>query len=348
MTELRLKEPFITEHGDALNGLTLAYTTYGKLSASKDNVIWICHALTANSDPAEWWPGMVGYGKFFDPDHHFIVCVNMPGSCYGSTGPLSMIPGKNRAYFHDFPTLTNRDVVAAFDVVRQHLQINKIQLLLGGSLGGQQALEWAIMYPDVIQNLVLVATNAFHSPWGIAFNESQRMAISQDITWQLNTPEAGLEGLKVARSIALLSYRHYDAYATTQKEVDLSKTSQYKASSYQNYQGDKLVRRFNAYSYWILSCMMDSHQVARGRNSPHHALAAVKANTLVIGIDSDILFPVSEQKLLAELIPGATLATFPSDFGHDGFLIEAAKMTEIFEKELPFLINQRPISTKIA
>ncbi len=315
--------------------VTLGYTTHGRLSPLKDNVIWICHALTANADPTEWWPEMVGHGKTFDPDEYFIICVNIPGSCYGSTGPLENKPGSQHPYFHDFPQLTNRDCVKMYDRLRAHLGIEKIHCLIGASLGGQQAMEWAIYAPDVFNKLILIATNAEHSAWGRAFNATQRHAIENDITWQLSYPGAGEQGLKIAREIALISYRRYEIYAVTQSEETSEYKSEYKAASYQRYQGEKLAARFNAFSYHMLSHMMDMHNVGAGRKSKESALQSIKARTLVIGITSDVLFPVTEQEFLAAHIPQASLEIIDSIYGHDGFLTEAEKLNHVITRFLP-------------
>ena len=199
-------------------------------------------------------------------------------------------------------------------------------------MGGQHVLEWAIQEPDVFENIIAISTNAQHSPWGIAFNESQRMAIANDATWKESTPEAGLEGMKTARSIALLSYRHYFTYQRTQEEDTCEKTDSYLAASYQQYQGEKLKKRFNAYSYWALSKAMDSHNVGRGRGGIENALSKIKANAHFIGIRSDILFPIEEQVYLASHVNDASLDIIDSLYGHDGFLIEWEAMTSSIEK----------------
>lgn len=238
-------------------------------------------------------------------------------------------------------------MVNAHILLKKELGISKIHSCIGGSLGGQQAMEWAIMDPDTIGNLIILATNAFHSPWGIAFNESQRMAIQADKTWQDCREDAGQEGLKAARSIALLSYRNYNTYCSTQKETDENKLDDYKASSYQNYQGIKLINRFNCHSYVYLSKAMDSHHVGRGRGGAEVALKAIKSNTLVIGIKTDILFPVCEQIFLAENIVGAEYQEIDSLYGHDGFLIETEKLHISFrifikERRLPDCSDHLP------
>lgn len=206
--------------------------------------------------------------------------------------------------------------------------------MIGGSLGGQQAVEWAITEPDFVKNLVLIASNARHSPWGIAFNESQRLAISADRTFYAGTPDGGKKGLKAARSIALLSYRSYKAYNISQQEEQDNLTDNYRASSYQNYQGEKLVNRFNAYSYWYLTKSMDSHNVGRNRKGIEKALSLIKARTLVIGIKSDVLFPIEEQQYLSRHIPQSVFAEFESFYGHDGFLIETEALTNIIKSFL--------------
>lgn len=323
------KKPVLLENGKKLRGLEISYRTYGKLNAEKDNVIWVCHALTANADVFDWWKGLFGTNSLFNPKDHFIICANILGSHYGTTSPLSENPATGQPYYLSFPEFTVRDLANAHKLLADHLEIDEISLLIGGSLGGQQCLEWSILDPERIKKLVLIATNAQHSPWGIAFNESQRLAISTDRTFYSNNPNGGKKGLKVARSIALLSYRSYATYAATQIEVNSTKSKDFKAASYQNYQGEKLIKRFNAYSYWYLSKAMDSHNVGRNRASVSEALKSVKAKTLVIGIKSDVLFPIEEQEFLAEQIPGAQLSILDSFYGHDGFLIETEILTKV-------------------
>ena len=321
---------FKLELGGYLPEFELAFTTYGTLNADGSNVIWVCHAFTGNADPADWWNGLVGEGRMFNPDEHFIVCANILGSHYGSTNPLTINVLTNESYFHDFPIITIRDVVRAMDLLRIDLGISKINTLLGGSLGGQQAVEWAIMQPDLVENLLLFSTNAIHSPWGIALNESQRMAIAADPTWLNRDKKAGMDGMKVARSIALLSYRNYETYNRTQARDD-GQTDYFRANTYQNYQGEKLGKRFNAFSYWYLSKMFDTHDVGRGRGGIELALKQIKAKTLVVGISSDILFPPVEQQFLAKNIPNAHFELIESLYGHDGFLIEYEAMMKVIK-----------------
>ncbi|MFL5731126.1 MAG: homoserine O-acetyltransferase, partial [Cytophagaceae bacterium] len=259
------KNPFLFESGRSISSLSIAYSVYGNMNPAKDNVIWVCHALTANSEAITWWDGLIGEGKLYDTSKYYVVCANIIGSCYGTSGPLEVNPETGRPYYLSFPQFTIRDLVAAHEILRKHLGIEKIHTCIGGSLGGQQAMEWAIINPDLIENLVLLATNAFHSPWGIAFNEAQRMALQADPTWDRDSADAGQAGMAAARAVALLSYRNYHTYQHSQSEESCEKTDHFKASSYQNYQGEKLVKRFNAHSYWYLSKAMDSHHVGRGR-----------------------------------------------------------------------------------
>jgi len=320
---------FELESGAKLQGLQIGYNTYGTLNKNRDNVVWVCHALTANSDVYDWWKGLFGDNDYFNPDEHFVICANVLGSPYGTTNPLNINPTTGQPYYLAFPDFTIRDIVKAHKLLADHLEIAHIEILLGGSLGGQQAIEWSIIEPERIKNLILIATNARHSPWGIAFNESQRLALSADRTFYAGTPDGGSKGLKAARSMALLSYRGYKTYAITQQEDEDSVIDNFKASTYQSYQGQKLVNRFNAYSYWYLSKAMDSHNVGRGRHGVDKALSLIKARTLVIGIKSDVLFPVEEQQYLFRHIPKSAFAEFDSFYGHDGFLIETEALTNI-------------------
>ena len=329
------KQPFGLESGKIIPAFHLQYTTYGKLNTAKDNVVWVFHALTANSEAADWWPGLIGEGKLFNPDEHYIVCANIPGSAYGSISPLDVNPATGEKYYHDFPLFTIRDIVHGFRKLRDFLGIEKIALGIGGSLGGMQLLEWAIEEPNAFERIVPIGTSARTSPWAIALNTSQRMAIEADATWKEKKDDAGVDGLKVARSIALLSYRDYNAYDITQQGV--SEATQhlpvdekiYRAETYQKYQGEKLAKRYNAFSYYFITRTMDAHDVGRDRNSVEKALGRIAAKALVMGITTDILFPPEEQKLIAQHIPGAELHIIDSLYGHDGFLLEFEKIERL-------------------
>ena len=328
MKILKHNNEFLLESGEKLPAIEIAYNTYGTLNLKKDNVIWVCHALTANSDVFDWWPGLFGNEDLYNPNDYFIVCANNLGSCYGTTGPLSINNYTGQKWYSHFPHITTRDMVAAHELLRQHLNIQKINTIIGGSQGAQQILEWNIINPQLFTNTILIATNAKHSPWGIAFNESQRLAIKADRTYYSNTEKGGEKGLAAARSIALLSYRNYEPYNDTQKEKDNSKTNEFNAASYQRYQGQKLVNRFNSYSYLTLLNAMDSHNVGRNRISVENALNTITANALVIGISNDLLFPPQEQLYLSHHINNSKVKIIDSFFGHDGFLLETKQLTK--------------------
>ncbi len=330
--------PFALESGEVLSELTLAYHLFGE-ELLAERVAWVCHALTANSEVADWWPHTVERGRFLDPEQCCTVCVNIIGSHYGSTGPLSTNPTSGEPYYNHFPRLTMRDIARANLLLADHLQISRVHALMGSSIGGFQALEMALLRPTFAERLVLIATAATASPWAIAFNESQRMALAADATLQTTpSPEAGRAGMAAARSIALLSYRGAAAYNATQQEVEEHDSTQppsdFRASSYQRYQGEKLCRRFNAYSYRTLSEAFDSHDIGRGRGGCEAALGSVKCPALVVGITSDLIFPLEEQIYLYQHLPQATLRLVASSFGHDGFLVEHEALNDLLK---PFL-----------
>lgn len=329
---------FEFEAGGSIRRMKVAYHHSERpwKKGDRRKVIWICHALTANSDAEGWWPELVGPGRLFDTKKYFVICVNMLGSPYGSSGPSSIDPDTERVYFLDFPKITVRDIVRANDLVRHHLGIEHIDLMVGGSIGGFQSIEWSIMRPDVIRKAVYIACGSRVTPWLTAFNESMRMALEADPTFRRCTSiKGGRAGLSCARSIALLSYRSYEGYNATQWEEDEDCIFAERAGSYQRYQGKKLADRFDAYSYHYLCGSVDSHNVGRGRGGVEKALGSIRSECTVIGIDSDRLFPVEEQKFIASHIPGAVYREITSKFGHDGFLLENAQLTEIIEPFLP-------------
>jgi homoserine O-acetyltransferase len=332
MNEYKYAETFTLESGAVLNEVSITYHTWGVLNTTADNVIWICHALTANSNAAEWWPGMIGPGLIFDTDKYFVVCANMLGSCYGTTGPSSINKETDNPYYYQFPAITVRDMVNAHRLLRKNLGINQIHTLVGGSMGGYQALEWCLAESQHIQQLVLLATSARESAWGIAIHTAQRLAIEADETWNKPVPNAGKKGLVAARAIGMVTYRNYQAYNSTQTDFEFEKLDNYKASSYITYQGNKLANRFNAYSYWLLTKTLDSHNVARGRAEKiEEVLKEIQQTTIIIGIKSDFLCPIQEQEQLATHIPHAKFFQIDSAYGHDGFLVETKQITNILK-----------------
>lgn len=326
---------FTLENGQVLNGLTIAYKTYGKLNANRSNVVWICHALTANADVADWWKGIVGGGCVINPEKYFIVCANILGSCYGTTGPLDNSFKTGLPYYSDFPSVTIRDMVGAHILLRKHLGIENIYLLMGGSMGGYQVLEWSIMEKEVIKNVFLIATSPSESAWGVSVHTAQRLAIEADVSWREHRPDAGSRGLKAARAIGILTYRNYAIFQDKQTDPDPEKIDNFKASSYIIYQGDKLAKRFNAYSYWLLTKAMDSHHLARKRGGDLiRTLNGIEQPTFIIGIKSDILCPLDEQRFMAEHMPHADLVEIDSTYGHDGFIIETQQISKHLSKWL--------------
>lgn len=333
---------FLLERGGSLPSLEIAYHTYGCLNENKDNCIWVCHALTANSDVADWWPNTVVPGGFLDPDKYFIICANIIGSCYGSTGPLSINPETGEPWYDEFPKLSIRDIVRAHILLADHLKISSFFSLIGSSVGGFQAIEWAVMQPERFKSLVLIATAPYASPWTIAIDETQRMAIFADKTYGEKRADAAKEGLAAARAIGLLTYRGSHGYNLTQQDnhsLDEIVPDYHRACSYQRHQGDKLVNRFDAYSYMTILDTFDTHHIGRGRESIPQALKKLSMPVLSIGITTDIIFTVKEMKELADLIPGAVYREIDSQFGHDGFLVEHNLLNSIIKEFFSSLQN---------
>lgn len=333
----RHSDPFPLELGGELPELTIAYHTYGTLNSSHDNVVWVCHALTANSDVADWWPHTVEEGCFLDPNKWFVVCANILGSHYGTTGPLSVNPNTGKPYYNDFPRFTIRDMAHAHALLADSLGIGRIHALVGSSVGGFQATEWAVEEPSRFDKLILIATDAKASPWTIAIDETQRMAILADKTYGEHRPDAAMAGLAAARAIGLLTYRGPDGYNITQQNPSDQLPQTHRACSYQQYQGEKLCRRYNAYSYVAILDAFDTHNVGRGRGGVDNALQRITASTIVIGLTTDIIFTPPEMRQLAARIPGAVYREISSPFGHDGFLVEHSQLNEILT---PFMLSQ--------
>lgn len=322
-------ESFTLESGVSLHNVDIAYHAYGELNAEKSNVIFICHGLTASSDAANWWPGMIGPGLAFDTDKYCVICANTLGSVYGTTGPRSINTKTNESYGLAFPFFTVRDTAKLFHIFLTAIGIHKLKVLVGASFGGYQALELALDN-IVVEKLLLLVTSSEESTWGRAIHTTQRMAIEADSTFRNNDDTAGTEGLKAARAIGMLSYRGNDGLTLAQKEVSKSVLKNFKVESYLRYQGEKLSQRFHAHAYYTLSECMDSHDISRNRRlSTEKLLNSIEAKTAVIGISTDILNPPIHQQFLAQHIPKAKYHEVASDFGHDGFLIEHEKISRI-------------------
>ena len=324
------KEPFFFEEGGCLESLDIVYHCSPRPYRKGEKVIWICHALTANSNPEEWWPDLVGPGKLFDPDKYYIVCVNMICSPYGSSCPASINPATGKPYLLDFPLTTVRDIVHSNIIVRKELGIENIDIMLGPSIGGFQALEWAVIEAERIKNAIFLATAMRALPYLTAFNESQRMALRADQTFtKAESVSGGKAGLACARSIALISYRNFDCYNQRQYETEDDTLFADRAASYQRHQGDKLVARFDAYSYYYLTMAIDSQNIGRGRGGVDNALRSIKAKCMVISIDSDCLFPPEFGREVCSVLKDGTHYEISSIYGHDGFLLENEQLSAI-------------------
>jgi homoserine O-acetyltransferase/O-succinyltransferase len=327
---LDLAAPLPLELGGALPGVRIAYRTWGKLAPSRDNAVVVCHALTGSADADRWWTGMFGPGRAFDPEQDFVVCSNILGSCYGTTGPVSLDPASGRPWLGEFPAITVRDMVRAQRELLRGLGVERVRLVVGGSLGGMQVLEWALSYPELVEAIVPIATSARHSAWAIGLSEAQRQAIYADPRWRggrydLADPPAS--GLSAARQMAMLMYRHKasfdERFGRRLQGADL-----FAMESYLRYQGRQLVERFDAATYVVLTRAMDTHDVARGRGDFEEVLRSIRAPALVVSIDSDVLYHPDEQQEIARGIPGARLVRLASKDGHDAFLIDVDWLSE--------------------
>lgn len=326
------KQRFPLESGETISNLHIRYQTYGTLNENKDNVIWVCHALTANAEIHDWWSGLFGKDNIFDPEKYFIICSNNLGSPYGTSCPNDVEPEAAVRYGLNFPAFTLRDTARAMILLMEHLHLENIHLLMGGSCGGNISLELAIELESRVEHMILLCCSARETPWTIAIHHSQRMALEADPDFYTNKEGAGAKGLKVARAIALPLYRTSTSMNTRQQEIAMDKLTDFKSASYVAYQGDKFVNRFDAQCYYQLLNALDTHNLGRHRGSTEEALRKVKAKTLVIGIDSDLFIPVKEQEFLAEHIPGASYEEVKSMYGHDAFLIETEQIKAIINR----------------
>ena len=338
--KLKIEDDFAFEAGGSASGIEVVYHTSDREYKAGDRVVWLCHALTANSNPMDWWPEMVGKGCCIDPEKDYVVCVNIFASPYGTTGPRDWMnigerrEAKGERSPLDFPKVTVRDMARLFPIVRKYIGIEKVDLLVGSSIGGFQALEWAILEPEVIERAAFIATAPRVTPWLGAWMESQRMAIEADPTFKVcESLAGGQKGLEAARALSLISYRTFDGYNLTQAEEDEDCLFAGRVASYERYQGEKLIKRdFDAYSYYYLTWSVDSHNVGRKRGGVAAALGKIQAKSIVITITSDGLFPPVEGKEWAAWIPGAKYVEIESKWGHDGFLLETEAIAERLEE----------------
>lgn len=354
-------EQLLLQRGGILGPVTVAYETWGTLNIAGDNAILITHALTGNShahdvhDPenarAAWWNPLIGPGKYFDTSRYFVICSNIIGSCSGSTGPSSKNPLTNRPYGMRFPVITIRDMVRAQCLLIKHLGVQQIAMVAGGSIGGQQALEWAVTYPQLVDKVVVIAASAAVSAQVIAFNEVARQAIMADPAWLCGdyVPGQGPSmGLAIARMLAMITYQSEEsmearfARKSVQREPATAPTfspelgGRFDVENYLYYQGDRLAHRFDANSYLYISRAMDLYDVSDGYLSLEDALQRIRSKMLFVGIRSDFLFPASHVRWLAERVQmvggNAQYVELDSPHGHDAFLKEWPQLTEAFRQ----------------
>lgn len=322
---------FELDNGQVLPKVRIAYRSWGRLNPAATNAVVVCHALTGSPDVDIWWADLLGPGHAFDPERDFVLCCNTLGSCYGSTGPTSVRPGTDHRWGADFPATTVADTVRAHRLVLDALGVRGVRLVIGGSLGGMQALEWAIQ-DDRVAAAAVVAAPARHSAWAIAISDAQRTAIAADPNWcggHYDPTRPPADGLAAARKMAMCSYRtpqSFDQRFGRQRADD----GRFQIESWLGYHGGALVKRFDATCYVHLTRTMDSHDIGRGRGGFEKALNSLDIPVLAVAIDSDGLYPPAEQREIAELAPMGELAWLRSPHGHDAFLIETADLDEQF------------------
>lgn len=324
--------PFRLEDGTELPDVQVAYRTWGRLARDGSNAVLVCHALTGSADVDAWWGGLFGPGRALDPARDFIVCSNVLAGCYGTSGPLQPHPEDGARWGSRFPEVTIRDMVRLQALLLDHLGVGRLALVLGPSLGGMQVLEWAASFPERVAAIAPIGVSGRHSAWCIAIGEAQRRAIYLDPDWQggrYAPDQPPRHGLAVARMMAMVSYRSWENFEHRFGRKRQDWDGEFAASSYLNYQGEKLYRRFDANTYVRLTQAMDSHDLARGRGEYADVLGRIRMPALVVSVDSDVLYPPHEQRELAELLPQARYEVLHTPAGHDGFLIETDALSEM-------------------
>jgi len=336
-------DELVLESGQKLGQLTLAYETYGNLNVDRTNAILVFHALSgdahaagfhAGDDRPGWWDGMIGRGKGFDTGKYFVICSNVIGGCGGSTGPSSVNLATGRPYGLDFPFITIGDMVNAQAKLLDHLGIEKLLCVAGGSMGGMQALQWAAAYPERVRSAIPIATTARHSPQQIAFNEVGRQAIMADPNWNGGNYYDGTpptRGLSVARMVGHITYMSDASMAEKfgrrlRDRIENNKFEpEFEVEGYLQYRGDNFVRRFDANSYLYITRALDRFDLENGRGLTQ-TLRAVKAKLLVMAFKSDWLYPAYQSREIVKACKlagvDATYCELNSDYGHDAFLLE--------------------------
>jgi len=336
MTQTFVLPEFELESGVVLRQVQVAYRTWGRLNPEGTNALVVCHALTGSADVDQWWGDLLGPGRAFDTDRFFVVCANVLGSPYGTTSPLTINPDTGRPYGPEFPLVTIRDTVNLHRRLLEHLGVRQVAVTVGGSMGGMQVLEWAFQ-GDFVRAIIPIAVGGRHSAWCIGWSEAQRQAIYADPRWRggyYDPDDPPVHGLAIARMIAMISYRSYQSFEARfgRRRMLRGEEERFAVESYLHYQGEKLVRRFDANCYVRLTQKMDTHDVSRGRGPYPEVLAEVRQPALVVGIDSDVLYPLAEQEELATHLPNASLYVLHSPHGHDAFLIETQTLNEVLRK----------------
>ncbi len=349
-------EPFVLESGAALRPVTLAYETYGRLNAERSNAILICHALSGGAhaagylslDDAQpgWWDDCIGPGKAFDTDRYFVICSNVLGSCYGSSGPSSVDPATGEPYGLHFPVVTIGDMVRAQVRLLDYLGIERLLAVAGGSMGGMQVLEWAAHHPERLRAAIPIATTARHSPMLIAFSEVGRQAIYADPAWNQGDyytngrrPDAGLSVARMVGHITYLSeqsmHQKFGRRLQGRERYGYEFQTEFEIESYLKHNGDKFTRRFDANSYLYVTKALDYFDLA-GQHGGSLAAAfehATETAFLVISFTSDWLYPSYHSKELVKALTAAgcdvTYLDIESSWGHDAFLVEVETMTRL-------------------
>lgn len=344
--------PFVLEHGGSLRSVTIAYETWGTLAEDRSNAILVCHALTGDSHAAGdmgpahpapgWWNDFIGPGKALDTDRFFVVCANVLGGCQGSTGPASLDPRSGQPYGSSFPLVTVRDIVRTQARLADHLEVRMWHHVIGGSMGGMQVLEWAIMFPHRLRSMTCLATTLGATAQQIAWSALGRNALVLDPKWRggdyyhASAGDGPHEGLAAARAVAQVTYRTDEVFQNRFAREPLDPLDEFglwgrfQVESYLDHHGIKLARRFDANSYLILNRAMDLHDVGRGRNGYANAVKRVRVPSLVVSISSDALYYPWQQVELVDALRAVDrecrYEVVDSPEGHDGFLLESASI----------------------
>jgi homoserine O-acetyltransferase/O-succinyltransferase len=331
---VELPDPVRLESGECLGNVVVAYRSWGDVANAAERAILICHALTGSADVEAWWPDIIGPGRAFDPAKDFIVCANILGSCYGTTGPVSPKPGGEGRYRAAFPAISVRDMVEVERALLDVLGVQRLELVTGPSLGGMQALEWAAMYPERVAGIVPIGVGGRHSAWCIGISEAQRAAIEADPNWNggdYSDEDPPRQGLAAARMMAVCTYRSWQSFDERfgrQRRDD----ALFEVQSYLRHQGEKINTRFDANTYMTLTRAMHTHDLGRGRGDYDEVLARIRQPALVVSVSTDTLYPPREQLALAEGLPNASHVLLESAHGHDGFLIETGELGELIAR----------------